>query len=99
MPHGEIMKWKVNQDARGWFILEMNGFVTFEAFLRDILSMRSNGKVWIKHGKNIYSLVYSFGVITWMSDEFLNRIDKFQVLSGQANGWPPQINYHIEIKD
>lgn len=98
MPHGEIMNWKVNQDSPGWFILEMNGPVTFDAFLRDILSMRSSGKVWIKHDENSYSLTYSLGVITWMSDEFLTRIDDFLVLGGQAHGWPPKLDYHIEVR-
>lgn len=97
MARGEIMNWKVNQDSPGWFILEPNGDLTFDEFLRDIFTMQSSGKVYIKHGENTYSLTYSFGAITWMSDEFLNQIDDFRVLSGQAHGWPPQIDYHIEV--
>lgn len=98
MPRNDIMKWKVNQNSKGWFILEMNGVVTFKEFLSDIINrIGSYGTVYIQYKGESHSLIYRLGVITWVSDEILDRIDDVPVRSGQAYGWHPNISYHIQV--
>lgn len=98
MPRREIMLWYADLDNKGWFYLQMTGNVTFKTFLNDILSRKgSHGTVYIKHDDRTYSLTYSFGVVTWVSDDVLNRIDDLLVTKGQACGWHPEIDYHIEV--
>lgn len=103
MAEKELMKWKVQQGHTGWFDLVMEDEVTFGEFIRDVLSRKDNtGNIYIrligaKNNKEA-SMVYDYGAITWISDDFLNRIDEYVVKQAQANGFPTKINYHLIVE-
>lgn len=108
MGRKEIMKWNVQQGRENWFDLVMENKVTFGEFVQDILSRKDNtGNIYVrllvpsyhnvKNAKDM-SMVYDYGVITWISDKFLNQIDKYVVKQARANGFPTNINYHLIVE-
>lgn len=100
----EKILWKADPVHTGWYILKLMDNLRFEDFLKDVLSRRDNqGAIYIQgtdlegKTKNV-SLTYGYGLVTWTSDESINRINDYIVVSGQADGFPTEVNYHITIK-
>lgn len=99
----EIMKWQVQDEHTAWFDLEFNKDITFKEFLTDILSRYDNsGTIYIRNltpdGEFEYeTMLYSRGCVTWLSNDIFDRINDYQVVWGEAHGFPTNIDYHIEV--
>lgn len=114
---GCIMKWKVSKDksvketdGSSWFILKPLKVIKFEDFINDVLGQKENeGKIQIQaQGEEIRTLTYGYGVVSWVSDEYLKngQMNNYIFVSGRVhkhieplfNGTLVKIDFHIFLR-